>query len=221
MAYYKRRRSRPKRSSRRKMYKKRRLRRSRIPRSMLNGNRLHVKLRMPDELVTNNNLAPTLRALTFSLNQCTNMGNYTAIWDQYRINKVVLKIRPIRTQQVEANINDVITGSVTNIPSIVVAKDYDDSLTTSFDNLCARAGSKRCLMTRGMTYTLVPATLTELYNTSATSAYAPKYKTWLDCAYNGVPHYGLKIACEPAEPTGQYGSELQVYVYVSFKNRFH
>lgn len=192
-----------------------------IPRSMQNGNAIHVKLTMVDKVITNDNVIENVGAVSYRLQDLTNYANYTVIWDQYRINKIVIRARPIRTTQVVAQVEDTSNPTgVTNIPSFCIAKDFDDANSpASFAQLCARTFSKRRLATQKMNYKFTPATLETVY-APVVSAYSPKYKTWLDCAYTSVPHYGIKYAMEVAAPAGIYGVELQTDVYVSFKNRF-
>lgn len=222
MAYYKRRKMSRKRR-RTTSYKKRTFKRRKaiIPRSMRNGNAIHLKMRLPDKLIVNDTVVEQAGAFNIRLQDLTNYSNYTTIWDQYRINKIVVRARPIRTTTVVAQVEDVSTPQgTTNIPSYCLVKDFDDSITpSSFTQLEARTFAKRRLATQSMSYKFTPATLTSIYQ-PITSAYAPKYKTWLDCAFPAVPHYGIKFAMEVAAPAGVYGIELVTDVYVSFKNRF-
>ncbi len=204
---------------------KRRLRRStkrftkrKIPRT-LNSNYMNVMLRTRDTIVSNNNLSEVYETYRFQLSSCLNSGAYTAMWDQYKINKVVITWRPIRTQVVVAQNEDVTPGTFTNIPSVVYAKDHDDLTPVTYADTRVRFGAKEKLATKGHAMKIVPATLTEIYQSTISTAYSPQFGKWLDCANSTVPHYGVRLAMEAAEPQGSYTLECKTLIYLSFKNR--
>lgn len=185
----------------------------------MNSNVMHVMLRTNDTIVANQNLGETLETYRFGLQNCLNANTYATMWDQYRINKVVITWTPIRTQMVQANVEDVTPSSTTNIPSWVVAKDFDDLTPTSYTDTRTRFGSVVRLATQGGKMIIRPACLSEIYQSTLTTAYSPNYGKWIDTANNSVPHYGVRFAMEAAEPSGQYALECKTKIYVSFKNR--
>lgn len=190
----------------------------RIPRG-LNNNFMSVCLRTQDTIVSNNNLSEQYETYRFALSACLNYTAYTAMWDQYMIQKVVVTWKPIRTQMVVTQNEAVAPATFTNIPSVVYARDHDDLSPVTFADTKVRYGAVEKLATRGHAMKIYPATLSEVYKSAISTGYAPKFKTWLDCADSTIPHYGVRLAMEQAEPLGQYALECKTRVYVRFKNR--
>lgn len=196
--------------------------RTRIPRNLLTGNLMHVKLRTTNPLtISNDNVIEVKGSYQFALSDCLNYTRYIQMFDQYRLNKVVIKWRPLRVTSVTAaNINTFApAGGYTNIPNLVTVVDYDDTLTVDYNDVRERYGSRVRRATSPGKDILTPKVLGEAYRSTTSSAYIPKAKQWLDSTYNDVPHFGVKWAMQPAEPAGQYAIEGTVTYYVSFKNR--
>lgn len=193
-------------------------RRTSIPRSM-NSNHMSVMLRTLDTVITNSNIAEQRITYRFQLSACLNYVAYQTMWEQYRINKVVITWKPIRVQSVVGQVEDVTPASTTNIPSYVVAIDNDDVATEDYTDTKTRYGSRERLVTTPGKVVMKPACLSEIYLAGAATAYSPQYGKWLDCRYATVPHYGVRLAMEPAEPAGNYALECKTKIYVSFKNR--
>uniref|UniRef100_UPI004048218F hypothetical protein n=1 Tax=Shewanella sp. TaxID=50422 RepID=UPI004048218F len=133
--------------------------------------------------------------------------------------KIVMTWTPIRTQIVAAQVGDVTPGSTTNIPSYVVAIDIDDLATEDYMTTKTRYGSRERLTTKSGKIIMTPACLSEIYLAPAATAYSPQFGKWLDTRYSTVPHYGVRLAMEQAEPAGNYALECKTKIYVSFKNR--
>jgi len=204
------------RRSRKKAFKRKRY--TKIPRK-INQNSMSVCLRTADTIVSNNNLSEQYQTYRFGLSACLNYAAYTAMWDQYMIEKVVVTWKPIRTQMVVTQNEGVAPSSFTNIPSVVYARDHDDLSPVTFADTKTRYGAVEKLATRGHAMKIYPATLTEIYKSPVTTGYSPQFKTWLDCADATIPHYGVRLAMEAAEPLGQYTLECKTRIYVRFKNR--
>jgi hypothetical protein len=67
---------------------------------------------------------------------------------------------------------------------------------------------------------LKPAIQSEMYRTSITTAYTPKWGQWIPTADPTVPHYGMKAyACAFSGGSWSAGSmSVSFKYYVSFKN---
>lgn len=207
---------------RKRSLKRRRVMRTRIPRNLLTGNLMHVKLRTENPLVvSNDNVIAVKGSYQFKLTDCLNSTRYTQMFDQYRLNKVVIKWRVLRVTNITAENTTVLAplGGFTNIPNFVSVVDFDDTLVVDYDDVRERYGSRVRPATRPGTDIITPKVLSEAYRSTTSSAYIPKAKQWLDSTYNDVPHFGLKWAMQPSEPAGQYAIEGTVTYYVSFKNR--
>lgn len=157
--------------------------------------------------------APWSYAYQFRLMDLPNYTEYTALYDQYRINKIVLKLIPKYTE------STVQAGATTNnaiMQQVHSAIDYDDlSYPTGISQLCEFQTHK---MTRGNqvhTRVLVPQCQINVGNLGAA---APKAKQWLDCDQPGLSHRGVKVFIPnptPANTTVYY--DVEMTYYVSFK----
>jgi len=192
--------------------------RSRIPRS-LNTNYMAVMFRTRDTIVTNSNVAEQYATYRFQLSSCINNTAYQSMWEQFRIVKIQMTWKPTRAQAIIGQVTDVTPGSTTNIPSYVVAKDFDDVSTEAYVDTKSRYGSRERLVTTPGTLTFTPACLTEVYLGVGLTSYSPQFNKWIDTRYSTTPHYGARLAMESAEPGGQYALECKTKVWIQFKNR--
>jgi len=195
----------------------------RVPRG-LNSAMLHAKLTCSSssELsLSNDNLVNQTMNIQFFLNKCTNFLAYTTLYDQYRINSVVVKFIPTMTEMVARQYDDGTSGDLSEkIPSLFVVLDRDDeNFLTSEDQARGFRLHKRTTATKPQQWKFKPNTLQPIYRTGVTSAYSVTYGKWLDCSYADVPHFGLKCLIEPAEPRNAYNYRVETIYYVSFKGR--
>lgn len=187
--------------------------------NLLTGNVIHIALVGRTKLIVNSDTIETTLSLTFDLTQCNNYANWTALYDQYRINSVYLSLKPQRSELITQDVNDIAPNQTfTNIPSYAIVADYDDTAIINYQDVKERHGARWNLATKSMKMKVYPKKLMQIYN-GLTTAYMPAAPGYLDCTYNNVPHYGVKVAMEVAQPTGQYGIEIEHTYYVTFKNR--
>lgn len=150
----------------------------------------------------------TSNAWTFKLDQVTNYTEFTALYDQYRINRIVARWVPRTTDSGQG------AGERGNFYSVI---DYDDSATINVVEAQESQNVKRTVTTRSHIRSFVPAVLAPTYRVGVTSAYGPKFKQWVDCAYPDVPHYGIKAAVQNWDNLG-ITYDLIVTFYMSFRN---
>lgn len=150
-------------------------------------------------------------AASFSFNNIPASSEFVALFDAYRINKIVVKYMPMST---EAST----TQSTALFLSVI---DYnDDVLPTTEDQLLEY---ENCKVTKGLknhTRVFTPSTLDLLTDDTGATTYAgnPRWKQWIPTSRATVPHYGLKYLRQ-AQATGnlvQY--RLQVTYYFSCKS---
>lgn len=152
-------------------------------------------------------------AWSFQFGLLPNVTDFTNLYDQYLIKKIVFKIIPKFTQ---ALMN---VGTVSDdLPQIHTAIDYDDSTNpASISAMCEYQSHK---MTRGNKMhvrTLVPKV--ELDVASAAGASAPKAFQWLDCDVTNTDHRGIKVYIpKPITAGTQLMYDVQVSYYFSCKN---
>lgn len=159
-------------------------------------------------------------AMRFTLADLPQVASFTALFDAYRINKVVVSFQ---------NYSNV-TNQATNTPANLGAQpqwlstvvDYDDTtLLTTEGSLLEYETFKQTPPYEKHVRVLVPAVSMEAFKTSGTTiGYSQHKKQWIDAAYTDVEHYGIKgLINGPAVQADQVQSAWKVYVtaYVSFK----
>lgn len=161
----------------------------------------------------------TSLGLTFSLSDIGNAAELIALFDQFRLDKVVVKITP--------TFNSIDAPSIASsmiTPQIFTAIDYDDNTAPPSEASIREFGS--CKETNGSKAhirTLVPKVLTMAYKTALTTAYAPaKSAMYIDCADSTVPHYGLKVYMNNGGMSGSgspWSARIECRYYVSLKNQ--
>lgn len=181
----------------------------------------------PQELIVANESAAVGLFRNFSLSQCLQVANYTAIFEYYKINKVVVEFR-YRGAETPAYTTINGTGTQNNEiineinPVLYFKVDHNDVTADSLSTL------KKSMRTRekqissndpNFTITLKPAIQAEAYKTAITTAYRPKWGQWLSTNDDTVPHYGLKVyAVAGAGNSPNMGKiEVQTKIYFSAK----
>jgi len=148
---------------------------------------------------------------SFALSQITdaaNIGALKQLYDQYRINKVSVKITPLfNTQDFTQQ-----TGMTKT------AIDYNGVDSPSAADMDGYQTLVKTRATQVHKRTFVPKVATMIYNGALSTAYStPNKQPWIDVQYDEVPHYGLLIDIDHLpEQILVYHSE--VTYYVSFKN---
>lgn len=123
-----------------------------------------------------------------------NYTEITALFDQYRINCVVVRViwRSSGLSQIETANNN-----VAGMPIMYDVIDLDDS-TAAASAAEIQEYSKHHITPFGTnrrtrSLKVYPRTANTVYRTGATSAYGmARRKQWIDCSYADVPYYGWK-----------------------------
>jgi len=159
-----------------------------------------------DTITTSTTLA-VAKAFTFSLSQLPSHSDFTALYDQYKLNAVSIKIIPRLTESTSSSLSVLHT-----------CIDYDDAIAfSSYTDLMQKQSYR---MTRGNKIfkcyfkpkMLVPTFLSTALTTFGTQ---PKSPTWIDCGYPEVPHYCLKTNFEPTSSVHTY--DVYATYYCSFR----
>jgi len=123
----------------------------------------------------------------FSLADLDSSGEFTGLFDQYRIDCVCFKLLPMQ------NAIGLMTNSTTTSVTPYVVVDYDDVNTLSS---AAQARSfESCIIVppgRECTRQFKPRMAVAAYSGSFVS-YANLADQWIDSNSNGVQHYGIKL----------------------------
>lgn len=137
--------------------------------------------------------APLLSSFQFVFNDIPNASDFTGLYDQYKLNFVILKFRLYNSPEAQG-----VGTNSSNYPTIYYARDYDDINTpTSLAELRERGDcQQRILHANRYTYVKVrPKILMPIYQPVANS-YTPIRTRPIDMASIATPHYGLKWAID-------------------------
>lgn len=196
MPYKRKRSSKPRWSSLKKVKRFRTRRTGRVGRKILSINRNPISYTR--EIPLNNVTIPTGQnwvtfGAAFNIAQLPNILDFTSLFDVYRIRCIVAKFRLV--QPPEAS-NTPATSQF--YPDIYMAVDHDDAAQPTNPEVVLQYGKcKRAVLkpNRWVKYRFYPTTSVQLYRSATTTGYAPmKNGTWLDLAQTDTPYYGLKVA---------------------------
>ena len=163
----------------------------------------------------------------FSLSQCLQVGHYAAIFEYYKIDKVVVEFRykgaatpAYTTINGTGTTNNEIKNEIN--PVLYFKVDHNDIAADTLANLKESMRTKEKQLTNdrpNFSIALKPAIQAESYKTALTTAYRPKWGQWLSTNDDTVPHYGLKVyAVAGAGNNPNMGKiEVQTKIYFSCK----
>jgi hypothetical protein len=162
--------------------------------------------------------------IQFKFSNCLDFSSWTTLFDQYRINKVVVEFIPVQTQAMVKQFDDTTTvgAGVNLIPRFTSCIDLDDSVNpTDFNVVFQRPNSRTVPATEKVTYTFTPTRLGMVYRSSSQTGYVIDSDTrkFVDCAQNDVPHYGIKYVITPTSPANAFQYRIETKYYISLKNR--
>lgn len=172
--------------------------------------------------ITTNAFGYSGGSIVFRLDQLPNYNEFTSLFDQYCIRyvKVYIVHRALNLSIMETANDFTRVG----FPNIISVRDYDDNTAPTSDEAgynTLREYSK----SKTFTYTserrvyeigIVPAVLSETYRTGLTTAYAPKFKSYLDCAFPDVPHYAIKYVVNAPNNGGGTTPNVIFDVYATY-----
>ncbi len=146
--------------------------------------------------------------INFQLSDIPQASTFTGLYDQYRIQKVVVIFRSIGTTQ---NIGN----SSGDVPTISTAIDYNDNAGST-----PAEDYQSCVTTSMMTSfvrSFTPKTAMPVFN-GVTSAYVQAPMLWIDCAYPAVPHYQLVVNVGTTSLDQQFVYSVDVLYMLEFKS---
>lgn len=175
------------------------------------------------ELNVDGNLNTT-KTWTFQMSDLPQIASYAKLFEYYRMDKVVVEFRYKCAGQY-ANTDLSIGRTINEVNPVLIFKvDHNDNAADTLPELLKSMKTKKKQLTNNdpnFSIQIKPAILSELYKTALTSAYAPKWGTYLAMADAGVPHYGLKFQIQVPDPSGNvdYGTiQVSQKIYFTAKN---
>lgn len=165
-------------------------------------------------------LLPVNYGIEFKLSDVPQFGTFSNVWDQYRINKVVVKFIPM------ANVNQTGSAFTANPGVMATVIDYDNGgvALTALDQYEQYPNCKIVPAVRMSPHTriITPHINIGTQNQGgAILAATNTKKQWIDCAQPNIAHHGLKVYIDAYASAGS-AQTWQVFAtyYLSFKNVF-
>lgn len=151
-------------------------------------------------------------ALRFQIADIQNITSMAALFDSYRINKVVVKFIPTQPDTTGTGYGTP-AGLIPPLLCTVIDRD-DVTVPSSLSELEQYESYKETPATSKHTRALVPALAQQAYKSSGTTiAYTQTYKKWCDFAQTDVDHYGIHGAIY-SNPTAANNWKVAYYVKV-------
>lgn len=191
--------------TRRKIYRRRR-----VVKNL--GNVHHFKRTLIGTSI-NTATSTTFGAYAFSLAQLPDYTEFTNLYDQFRINKVLVKLVP--------NVNSAEAGATQRLPQVHSVLDYNDSTApTTLDELVQYNNYRMTMGSRIHTRKLTPAFLDNVFETSSvTRGSNPNFKKWLSTSNaTAIPHHGMKWAIGSTASASAITYTPYITFYISCKS---
>lgn len=149
--------------------------------------------------------------LNFALSYLPNATDFTNLFDQYRINKVVVKYIPNRTEASAGTASE-LEGQFTSV------LDFNDATpVASMNELYEYENFRLTRGTRIHTRVFTPASIDAIQGAPGIQTGNPTWKQWISTQYPDVPHFGMKVGIE-ANPLGAIAYVPYVTLYFSCKS---
>lgn len=138
----------------------------------------------------------------FQMADLPNFAEFGNLYDQYRLNYVVLTIKLVSNPFGAYPLNGTSTSSTINganwFPTLWMVRDHDDNTTISLDAIKQYSTVKhRVLMpNREIKLTVKPSTVATLYQGTTVVPGTVQYKKWTDVGYPNITHYGAKFVVD-------------------------
>lgn len=208
------------RQARRKAYRMRR-KRAKVARGRVGKNPqpVHYFKRTrfyPASLVVTSGVT-SYQGVAFTLGDLPDVTDFTALYDQYKISKVVVKWLP-RGNQSDLGISGstALTGNISRMFSVL---DFDDDATpSSIDQLCQYQNMKITGTHQVHSRVFKPAVRIEAATGLGTTANIIKRDQWIDVTNTNIKHYGVKLAIQPPPNSASITYDAMVTMYLAFKN---
>lgn len=126
-------------------------------------------------------------AFTLQLSQIPTRSDFTSLFEEYKITKIVLEFMPRQGFQYAGNVDHGIFH---------IWNDYDDSTPGDQDVYNQKQDVKHynisCNSRSKFTHTLFPRVQTPVYRTGVNFGYIPRKSPWINTENDDVTHYGVK-----------------------------
>lgn len=153
--------------------------------------------------------APYLSTLAPAFNAVRNVSDFSSLYDQYRITKVVFRL----WLRIDPSAQ---TAGAASYPKLYYFRDLDDTgLPSNLDEMRERSNLKIKVFNpnRPITITVRPNLLNTLYSSAVASNYEPVWGRWVDMTLTNTQYYGVKIAIDDLTNTNYKVDIEQIYYF--------
>lgn len=158
---------------------------------------------------------PVSKAFSFQLTDMPNVTEYGALYDQYKITGIALRVIP-KTSQFQGGTSG--STAVIGYGQVVTCIDFDDAANpTSKDELLQYQNAKVTRSSVLHKRFIKPRILDTIWVNSLSSGYQAVIPGWVDMANSNLPHYGIKLWVDaPATAGGTSSSSISYDVYATY-----
>jgi len=153
-------------------------------------------------------VSPITDYINFQISDIPNIGEYTRMFDQYRI-------RSVSVVFLNKGIQQYIGNSSGDIPYVTTAIDYNDNSSggvspTEYQSV------QTCPMTTSFVRKLTPRTAVPVYNGVSSAYLMGPADAWLDTSYASIPHYQLIVGIGATSIDAQFVYQVDVLYQLEF-----
>lgn len=156
-------------------------------------------------------------ALQFMLQDIEQYATFSALFDQYMIEEVQVCVIP-RSNALAYN---AATALNQVNPSLYIVIDRDDNATLTTANDAAQYDNMLQInAVTGANVKLRPSIATALWSSGVFTGYSIGGPKWIDIANTAVPHYGVKVVCQPLQAsfTETISWDFTIRYRIAFRN---
>lgn len=155
--------------------------------------------------------------IVVAFNNLVQSSDFTNLFDQYRIRKVIVTFQLITNPDAAYPLNSTVSSATVNpsnwFPKLWYIPDYDGGADETIPTIKERQGV-RCKILKPnsfVTIAFTPKCRTLTYSTSTSTGYAPK-NIKIDMSDTNVEHYGIKyvIDANQLDPDNTYPFKVQI-----------
>ena len=150
--------------------------------------------------VTQSTTVDEFNSWYFALNDCDQVLTFKDLFEEYRIDKVMLELRPsINFVGSMWNSTQTVSGSPPKYNLSYLVKDWNDAVS---ENISAMRQHENCRVISNAGGGIVRVTVNKpafnagIKNTSGATVYAKHETGWISTTNEAVPHYGIKMLTE-------------------------
>lgn len=158
---------------------------------------------------------PTGKAFKFQLTDLDQVSTFTTLFDQYRIDKVVIKFVP---RSLITSVAGNAQGA--NFAYWYAVKDTDDATTPATEAEMREHDDCKIMSYDGRikSFTVYPHIASAVWGAGVFASFENKKSNWIDVASTTVEHYGFKALFPATAVAGTMNYDVFCDYYFSFKN---